>query len=380
MKYVILRYEDQVRAGHEVVPLLEGAKTAHLESLAQAGAAGLIYRRAGGPPINRFELHRALFGLSPDDRDAIPGPCYAAGANVRLAKGETAWCCELVTQRDGAIIDPTAGGIPTTESEVLIRALNGELGSEARRWEIGHGSHHVLVAQDPALEAGHHAAVPPPEVLLGSAWSRSLPRDSRREPLERLITEASQLLESHPVNRVRIDLGENPANLLWLWGGGQDGPQHTFAERTGLSGAVVSSTFPMRGFADRLGLDYRSGPTSMQEGAFHQLLKGLTALLDRRDLVYVHLRVESADPVERLCAMERVDQLVLKPLTEWLPRQGPWRLLSVIDDCASGSAACIGIGTGLPQHPVAHVDGQSLAQSAFAFEDGLALFSWFTTL
>ena len=378
MKYVIIRCEDYARASSDTTPLLEGAKTVHLQHLAQAGAAGVIRRQPHEMLVDRFQLHRALFGLAPNDPEAAPARCYAAGANVPLAAGEIGWCCELITHRDGRIIDATAGDIPTKESEVLIRAINNQLGSETRHWAVGDGSHHLLVLRDTSLKTPQEGRGCSSELLIGQDWKRSLPKGSARAPLQALIEQVSNILETHPVNRVRVDLGENPANLIWLWGAARGESQVSFHERTGLSGAVVSHRFPMRGFASCLGLDWRSGPTSLEEAPLRQLLKGTAALIERRDVVYVHLRIEDSDPVERLCVMERVDQLLLKPLTELLPSHGPWRVLVVVDDYLTGSVPWIAIGTGLPQHPVAHLDAQALAESTLVYEDGVALFSWFT--
>ena len=91
MKYVILRVEDYAPSDGRTAALLDGAKTLHLQHLAQAGAVGLIRHKGDPPGIDRAQVHRALFGLEPHAAEASPGRCYAAGANVELAEGETAW-------------------------------------------------------------------------------------------------------------------------------------------------------------------------------------------------------------------------------------------------------------------------------------------------
>lgn len=378
MKYVIVRCEDTAPGGGQIASLLDGAKTSHLQQLAQAGAAGTIRPQGDSAGLDRFNLHRALFGLGPHDPEAAAGRCYAASINRTLAEGETAWCCELVTHRDGKIVDPTAGGIPTKESEVLIHALDEELGSETRQWDVGHGPHHILVARDPSLAVDEHAALRSPEVLTGEAWKKHLPKGAVGEALRSVIEQASTLLEHHPVNRVRVDLGENPANALWLWGAADARPQRTFAERSQLSGAVVSNNFLLRGFARTLGLGWKEGPSSLEGAPLQRLLKTVLALSEEHDLVYVHLRVDSADPVQRLCAMERLDQILFKSLTEALPARGPWRLLTVIDGRTNGSRPLVAIGTGLPQQPIAALTADSFSESPLTFPDSLGLFSWFT--
>jgi len=431
MKYVIVRCEDHAQGVEQTKALLDGAKALHLQQLAQAGAAGLIGnpasrargRRGPKAPTDRFGLHRALLGVGPSDPEAAAGRCYAASANIQLAPGDIAWCCDFVTQRDGMIIDPTAGHITTKESEVLVQALDEQMGSDAQRWEVGRDSHHVLVVGDGSLAEGDgRAPLASPELLISQAWQRHLPDGLVGDTLRAIIEEASELLEEHPVNRVRVDLGENPANLLWLWGGAPVEPhpasagwhpattprvgrhpahaleeaapagprpkavarwrvetRRTFRERTGLSGAMVSTDFLTRGLARTLGMEWKSGPVSLEEGPLHRAMKLLGGLVEEREFVYVHLRIESGDQVERLCAMERIDQLLLKPLTQLLPRLGEWRLLAVIDDRIGGAVPFIAIGTGLPQQPVVSLSPTSLAESPLRFADGPALFSWLTS-
>jgi len=387
MKYVVIRCEDHARAREDTSSLLEGAKVAYLHHLAQAGAAGVIRAptaqgrsRRGDIAIDRFSLHRALLGLGPRDSEAAPGLCAAAGANIQLAPEETAWCCDLVTHQDGKIVDPTAGRITTKESAVLIQTLNDRLGSESQQWEVGADAHHLLVLDDPMLgNIDWRSATRAPELLVGRTWKRGLPRGVVGERLRELMERASSLLEEHPINRVRIDLGENPANLTWLWGGAQAKPQRSFSELTGRTGAVVSNGLLLRGLARVLGLDWKPGPTSLGETPLRHVTETLGHLVERHDLVEVHLEITLEDPIERQCAMERIDQLLLKPAAELLSRLGSWRLAVVVDDRRlRGSIPVIAIGSDLPSQPVASLTEEALASSPLAFEDSVALFAWLT--
>ncbi len=369
MKYLLLRCEDEAPAHLHIPTLLEGAKTSYLLQLAQAGAAGRI-RWPDPGAIDRFALHQALLGL-----EQVPaGRCYAAGANVQLGPEETAWCCDLVTQQDGRILDPTAGRISTNESRLLIQALDQELGSELRRWELGLDGHHVFVTSDPTLTPKREAAVPPAGVLVGQLWAQHLSDTALGDALRALVNEAQRILEPHPVNRVRVDLGENPANLMWLWGGAPAGnaPQ---APRHPSAAAVLSKSFIMRGMAREAGWSAADGLDAFDEPAVRRCASAALTALERHDLVYVHAQVRSADPVERLCAMERIDQLFVKPLVEALPTLGAWRLLAAID-ARDRLVPFIAIGTGLPQQPVQRLTSEGLASSPLAFDRGAALRAW----
>ena len=377
MKYVIIRCEDTARGGEQTAALLEGAQLAHLAQLSQAGSAGLF--RPHDPPggVQRLHLHRAMFGLEPDEPNAAPGHCYAAEAGIQLAPEDTAWCCDLVTHRDGRIIDATAGQIPTKESQVLLGALNEALGSDTRRWAVGSGSRHVLIVRDARLQPPTPFPAPPPDRLLDQAWSHALPRGPAGDALRELIQAACRVLEDHPINRVRVDLGENPANLIWCWGPSVPGAAKTFADRTGLGGVVVSSSFPMRGLANRLGVEGVRGPERLEEASVRRLAEEVAVLIVRRDVVYVHLQIDSADPVERLCAMERIDQHLLKPLTERLPSLGPWRLLAAVDDRSGQTVPFVAIGTDLPPRPVARLTMEELLKHGLVVDRYATLFEWF---
>jgi len=333
---------------------------------------------AGQPRLNRARLHRTLVGLDPADAAAQPGLCYAAGAKVEVGPDDTAWCCELVTERDGRILDATAGRIPTKESAVLIHALEESLGSDVRHWHVGDGSHHLLVARQGPLTARQpgRRPLPSPEQLIGQPWRRALPAGALGEALGALMEQAAGTLEAHPINRVRVDLGENPANAIWLWGVGSGASARE--ARASRSGLVIANQLLLRGMARTLGLECHEGLASFDERAVERLLRAATDGVARHELVYVHARVDTVDPVERLCAMERLDRLLLKPLTETLPQHGAWRLLTTVDDRRDGSVPFVAIGTGLPRQPIGQLDAPSFAESPLAFTDGAELFSWFT--
>ena len=377
MKYVIVRCEDTAPSGN-AAPLLEGAKAVYLQQLAQAGAGGLLRAGSGRAPIDRLAIHRGLFGFKAAEAAALPASCYAASVNLRLTPEESAWCCDFVTQRDGRVVDSGAGRITTKESALLIQALSMELGSDARRWEVGHGSHHLLVTHDPSLKADRRVATHAPDLLVGQSWTRSLPKQPIGEALRLIMEQAVELLDRHPVNRVRIDLGENPANLPWLWGAADATPQPSFKERSGLSAALLSNHFALRGLARALQIDWAAGPSSLEEQPLQRLATEVLRLSTGHDLVYVHLQVDSTDPVERLCAVDRMDQLVLKPLVEQLSRAGEWRLLVAVDDPAEQAVPFVAIGSGLPRQPVARMRASELAASPLAFNESAALFAWLT--
>jgi len=91
----------------------------------------------------------------------------------------------------------------------------------------------------------------------------------------------------------------------------------------------------------------------------------------------VHLQVESADPVERLCVMERIDRLLIKPLAEMATGRESRRLLVVIDG-RGGPVPWIAIGHGLPRRPIARLTSEAFAGSPLQFRESTELHAWLT--
>jgi hypothetical protein len=126
-----------------------------------------------------------------------------------------------------------------------------------------------------------------------------------------------------------------------------------------------------------LGLGWHEAPASLEESALRRLASAIDPLIERHDWVYIHLRVASADVVQRQCAMERMDQLILKPLTERLPAQGPWRLFVAVDDWRNGVVPFVALGTGLPQQGIPRLTAEAFAESRLTFDHGPTLLAWF---
>jgi len=55
-----------------------------------------------------------------------------------------------------------------------------------------------------------------PFQLVNCNYQEHLPDDGTSRTLVRIIENSWRLLEKHPVNKVRVDLGENPANFIWF--------------------------------------------------------------------------------------------------------------------------------------------------------------------
>src|SRR6202035_5714676 len=142
------------------------------------------------------------------------------------------------------------------------------------------------------------------------------------------------ILSAHPVNRARKERGEKQATQIWLWGQGKAPSLRPFAEVYGKRGAILSAVDLVRGVGVLLGwqrIDV-SGATGYLDTDYAAKGRyGVAALADH-DLICVH--VEAPDEAshegkadEKVKALERIDEHIVGPLLEALPKYGDYRIL-----------------------------------------------------
>ena len=89
----------------------------------------------------------------------------------------------------------------------------------------------------------------PPCLIEGEKLDENLPRGKSGRFLEELLNESSRVLQRQTVNDVRVDLGEDPANGLWLWGGGPIRGLNMASRKLGFNGVMVTQSALARGMA-----------------------------------------------------------------------------------------------------------------------------------
>ena len=82
----------------------------------------------------------------------------------------------------------------------------------------------------------------------GTINQKHLPKGNGSEILVDLMGRSREILSSHDINKVRVDLEENPANMIWLWGQGHRPNMPTFKERFNLTGAVITAVDLIKGY------------------------------------------------------------------------------------------------------------------------------------
>lgn len=368
---------------------LQAAETPAVDGLARSGRVGAVQTVPEGQAPGSDVALLSLLGYDPAAYPLRRGALEAVGADVPVDKDDLILRGNLVTVDADAIVDLTAGRISTSEATMLLTDLREALADERIRIIPTQGYRFLLV-----VENGRSLRVvaPPPHSALGRSVRAAYPSGEDGGQIGRILDRAAQVLPKHEVNRVRVDLGENPANFLWLWGGGSPGSLPPFTEEWGLSAACVAGAVLARGVAKQAGIDVVEveGATGDIDSDLAAKAGAAVAALQDHDFVLVH--VQGANEVSHLGDarakaewIERIDRDLIAPLSESLRKEGNWRILIASDHPTAterdvllpGRAPFLIAGTDIAAIREYPFDEEHAAKSELQVEDGPSLMEFF---
>lgn len=303
-----------------------------MDLLAQKGEFGLVRTIPDGMKPGSDTANLAVFGYAPERYYTGRSPLEAASLGIPLELTDVTYRCNLVTLTGSDTIegstmcDYSAGEISSEEAAQLVRALNDVLGDENVQLYPGLSYRHCLVMKH--AEIG--TELTPPHDFTGKPVTGKLPKGTNAALLQHWMQVAFETLKDHPVNQARIAAGKHPANAIWFWGEGRKPALTPFFEKNGLRGAVVSAVDLVQGIGVCAGMKIIKVPGAT--GTFTTNFKGkaeaaIEALKTDCDYVYIHM--EAPDECghqhqvkEKIYSIEQIDQVVLKPMTEYLESCG----------------------------------------------------------
>ncbi|MEN8149514.1 MAG: hypothetical protein ABFS86_06805 [Planctomycetota bacterium] len=304
---------------------LESADLAAIASLAEQGRVGGV--RTIPPEVvpSGEAAVSSILEVDPAAHSPGPGACLARVLGIDLGPRDLAFRCDLVNLFEGAVVDPTAGRIGGEEAEILFSALDEALGSggpgTSVRFLPGDRWRGVLVIRDGQAEG---VRTRPPGSFLGKRARDRGPVGPGADLIRSLMDRAAEILPKHDINTVRVDLGENPANGIWVWGGGRPGnlPEEPPTGWGTVSAVGVHPSF--LGFAAERGVRAVGiAPASRPAGNLEELGRSAVAALAVSDTVVVHLdgAMEHSLLGEvdgKVRYLTGADEWVVKPLAEEL--------------------------------------------------------------
>ena len=223
---------------------LQFARTPYMDLLAKRGVTGQLRTVADGFHPGSEVANLSVLGYDLPTVYEGRGVLEAASIGVDLQPGDMAMRCNLVCIEGDILKNHSAGHITTDEADLLIQAINENLGSDKIRFYTGVSYRHLLVVRggDKRIECvpPHDVPLHPFRPLMIKACVPEAEETARL--LNQLILKSQELLDSHPVNLRRAEMGKDKANSIWPWSPGYRPRMQTLQEIFGIKrGAVISA-------------------------------------------------------------------------------------------------------------------------------------------
>ncbi|MFH1338622.1 MAG: cofactor-independent phosphoglycerate mutase [Candidatus Omnitrophota bacterium] len=341
MKYIVL-----VGDGMADYPLkelndrtpLEVADTSNMDFIVKNGTFARVKTIPDRMSPASDVANISILGYDPEKFYTGRGPLEAANLGVDLEEDDVAFRCNLITVSGDTLIDYSAGHISSKEAAILINFLDKNLGTDRIKFYPGVSYRHLMLFKKGAKLGLHDLGCMPPHDIIGKQFIKNFPKGDNADILIKLMESSRQLLEKQEINQVRIDLKENPANMIWLWGQGKRPQMPSFEDKYGIRGSVISAVDLIKGLGKILGLEVINvpGATGYYDTDYEGKAKAAIRSLEKNDFVYVHVEApdeagHNADIREKVTAIERFDKLVVGTVLKAFKKNKDFRILVLPD-------------------------------------------------
>jgi 2,3-bisphosphoglycerate-independent phosphoglycerate mutase len=328
MKYIVILCDgmsDHPQALWGGKTPMQVAQKPCMDRLCAAGETGLVSTGVPELPMGSDVGNMAVLGYDPRKYYSGRAPLEARNLGVELAKGETAFRCNLVHVQDGVMDDYSAGHISTEDARELIKMLGKRMGNDKLRFVPGTQYRHLMMVKGAGFE---NAKCTPPHDISGQKIEGHMPSGAKSKELAQWMADSQLYLEGHEVNRERRREGKKTANMIWPWGQGKSVDFPSFESRFGVKGSVISAVDLIKGIGRALALEVVEvpGATGWIDTNFKGKAEAALKALKKRDFVFVHFEVtdeagHKGDHAIKVKGIEAIDSLVLGPMLESLQGQ-----------------------------------------------------------
>ena len=320
---------------------LDVAKIPNMNDIVKHGMIGLVKTVPTGMKPASDIANLSIMGYDPKAYYTGRGPLEAANIGVEISGDEVAFRCNLITANNDILADYSAGHITERESKTLMEFLDRKLGSERIKFYHGKSYRNLVVIKTKSpgeVRDLVRTVCTPPHDISGKSISRHLPKGKGSEILIGLMESSRSLLAGQEINRVRIDLKENPANMIWLWGQGTNPNMPSFKGLFGMDGSVISAVDLVNGIGKLVGLEVVNVPGATGYYDTNYQGKGEYAVNCLRDKDFVFVHVEAPDEAghngevrEKIKAIESFDRHVVGAVWRYLQAAGDHRIMVLAD-------------------------------------------------
>lgn len=333
---------------------IEASKIPNMNFIAKNGIVGTASTIPKGMTPASDVANLAIMGYDPKKYYSGRGPLEAVNMGIELGIDDVAFRCNFITEYKGALIDYSAGHIKTKEAEILIKALDEKLGTPLVKFYAGISYRHLMVVKN-----GRHFPLDskeadlakikymPPHDIAGQPIKDNLPKGRGSELLIKMMEESRSILMKCDVNKVRLDLKENPANMIWLWGQGSKPDLPLFKEKYGVGGSIISAVDLLNGIGKLIGLEPIKvpGATGYYDTNYQGKADYAIASLEKNDFVFIHVEApdeagHNKDIRAKIGAIENFDRFIVGSILKRFTDKDSIRMMILPDH-----ATPISVGT-----------------------------------
>lgn len=320
---------------------LQLAAKPFIDALAAKSELGLVKTVPDGFAPGSDVANLSVMGYDPALYYTGRSPLEAASIGIPLKDTDVTLRCNLVTLSEEAryeektMLDYSAGEISTAEAKQLISALKSAFDRPPFTLYAGISYRHCLVVN--GGKADH--ILTPPHDISDKPIAAYLPKGEGSEAYLAMMKKSYEILNDHPVNRLRRAAGKHPANSVWFWGEGTKPRLTPFYDLYRMRGAVISAVDLVKGIGLLAGLDVIEvdGATGNWDTNFAGKANAAAdALLAGKDFVYVHMEAPDecghhGDVQKKIYSIEQIDGVV-KTVCERLEAAGETFSLLLLPD------------------------------------------------
>ncbi|MBU1852964.1 MAG: cofactor-independent phosphoglycerate mutase [Candidatus Omnitrophica bacterium] len=400
MKYIVLVGDGMVDRPIEELEgktPLEVAKTPNMDFIASKGKVGLTNMIPSRMAPASDVANLSILGYNPRKFYTGRGPLEAANIGIEMGDNEVAFRCNLVTVSDNRLSDYSAGHISSEEAKTLIDELNAKMGSDDMRFFAGVSYRHLVIFKckdEEELNGLVKVKCTPPHDITARKIDKYLPKKGQyAERIKSMMEQSKEILLDHEVNRVRLDLKENPANMIWLWGQGKRPSMPKFSKLYKVEGSIISAVDLIKGIGKIIGLKVINVPGATGYYDTNYLGKAEYALgsLKERDFVFVHVEApdeagHNGDLREKIASIEKFDKFVVGTVVEHFSSSSEEFRVVVLSDHAtplsikthSRDYVCFAMyGTDIEQDEIMYFNEKAARASKFRIDRGHELMEFF---
>ncbi len=320
---------------------LEVAKIPNINEIVKKGMIGLVKTVPRGMKPASDIANLSILGYDPKIYYTGRGPLEAANIGVELAENDVAFRCNLITANNDTLSDYSAGHITEKESIILMKYVDEKLGGERVKFYHGKSYRNLMVIKTRSrdeLADFIKTDCTPPHDISGKSISGNLPKGKGASLLIKLMQDSRPILEKHEINRVRVDLKENPANMIWLWGQGTNPNMPSFKGMFGIEGSVISAVDLVNGIGKLTGLEliHVPGATGYYDTNYQGKGEYAVNSLKEKDFVFVHVEApdeagHNGDMRAKITAIENFDKYVVGAVWQYVKEVKDFRIMVLSD-------------------------------------------------